>query len=321
MSISASVGRGGVNRFADVVHVQGLLNEWALASGGALLVVDGLVGPKTIGAILGYQGGHGCVKDGRVDPAGATLKALQGTDPDQPCRPIARAIVELCDSTLARLPAVGMPLNQQSFVGLRTKLSQTASALRPYVAVGSAAGSARPVFAFAAFPVGPVLPLVQFAPAVAIVQFMLALMAAVIAIMMLQALAPHVGPAASKLAAELEARRQILMSALAEAMVRFIIFVNDIQRALERCRPQGNLNNNPECARALEKAARILKNLLFKLEALKFLWNKGAGGTVPNIADFRNARQLVEELQALATEMQAAVAEVIGRCKCNLLIT
>lgn len=76
MKISHSVGRGGRNIDKDVRVVQALLNRH-IVSPAKLLVVDGVVGSKTIGAIEKFQyrlGMHKC--DGRVDPSGKTFSAL-----------------------------------------------------------------------------------------------------------------------------------------------------------------------------------------------------------------------------------------------------
>ena len=83
-SISGSVGRGGRNfPAADVMTVQYLLNCVPGSQGGPTpeLVVDGVVGPKTIAAIEGFQRKNTGIADGRVDPGGATLRALQARDP------------------------------------------------------------------------------------------------------------------------------------------------------------------------------------------------------------------------------------------------
>jgi uncharacterized protein (TIGR02594 family) len=79
--LSGSVGRGGVNRPQDVKAVQELINKHI----GRLtpwrpLVVDGRIGPLTIGAIEEFQRRivHLSRPDGRVDPGGQTLRALQG---------------------------------------------------------------------------------------------------------------------------------------------------------------------------------------------------------------------------------------------------
>ena len=83
-AISGSVGRGGRNfPPSDVMTVQYLLNCVPASQGGPSpeLAVDGAVGPKTIGAIEKYDRAIGGTCDGRVDPGGATLRALQVRDP------------------------------------------------------------------------------------------------------------------------------------------------------------------------------------------------------------------------------------------------
>lgn len=80
-SITASVGKGGVNRRQDVITVQNLINNHIRSIAPiASLKADGVVGPKTIAAIEAFQ--RKVVKlsrvDGRVDPNGRTLKALNG---------------------------------------------------------------------------------------------------------------------------------------------------------------------------------------------------------------------------------------------------
>ena len=77
--ISASVGRQGRNKRVDVSTVQDLLNEHLKSIGRKHpLIVDGRVGDKTINAIVRFQqrivGTHN--PDGRVDPKGQTIRAL-----------------------------------------------------------------------------------------------------------------------------------------------------------------------------------------------------------------------------------------------------
>jgi hypothetical protein len=87
-TISASVGAGGVNRKADAVTVQELLNNVPADDGGPTppLVVDGLPWTRTVAAIRRFQRialGHKW-PDGRVDPGGATLARLNAFDAPQP---------------------------------------------------------------------------------------------------------------------------------------------------------------------------------------------------------------------------------------------
>ena len=74
VTITGSVGQGGTNRPDDVRVVQQLLLEHGYDVG----VVDGIVGPRTIAAIRAFQSTFMARPDGRVDPGGATFKALIG---------------------------------------------------------------------------------------------------------------------------------------------------------------------------------------------------------------------------------------------------
>jgi peptidoglycan hydrolase-like protein with peptidoglycan-binding domain len=76
MILETSVGRGGANAKPDVRFVQRMLNNAGMPPGTPLLVVDGIAGPKTNSAIESYQRRQGLTADGRIDPAGPTLKHL-----------------------------------------------------------------------------------------------------------------------------------------------------------------------------------------------------------------------------------------------------
>lgn len=74
--INGSVGQGGVNQPLNVRIVQRLLNDWLAKEGQIQLKVDGLVGPKTLGAITAFQKRNVSIADGKVDPMGPTINAL-----------------------------------------------------------------------------------------------------------------------------------------------------------------------------------------------------------------------------------------------------
>jgi hypothetical protein len=95
ISIRGSVGRGGTNRFEDVRIVQELLNKH-IRPPMPLLVVDGMVGPKTVGAIETFQRRVLSMPhpDGRVDPGGPTLAALAGGASEPPSTPPFRLPTE-----------------------------------------------------------------------------------------------------------------------------------------------------------------------------------------------------------------------------------
>lgn len=76
--IIKSVGNGGRNNKADVLVVQRLLNNFTTGMGLPALVVDGGFGDNTGRAIKRFQAqimGLGA-PDGRVDPGGRTIRAL-----------------------------------------------------------------------------------------------------------------------------------------------------------------------------------------------------------------------------------------------------
>jgi peptidoglycan hydrolase-like protein with peptidoglycan-binding domain len=88
VTLTASVGAGGVNRPGDVREVQQRLRDLNFrGSDGALLDVDGIVGPLTISCIKLFQAaidpqgdGDPASKDGRVDVNGETNKWLNATN-------------------------------------------------------------------------------------------------------------------------------------------------------------------------------------------------------------------------------------------------
>lgn len=87
VTISGSVGQGGTNRHTDVLAIQKALNRIPPNKGGSdpKLQEDGLIGPKTRGAILKFQRFNaGLVQDGRVDANRGTLahiNSLLGSAP------------------------------------------------------------------------------------------------------------------------------------------------------------------------------------------------------------------------------------------------
>jgi hypothetical protein len=96
-SISASVGLGGKNKKDDSMTVQELLNKVPPDEGGPVppLAVDGLPWQKTIAAIKNFQKVKVGFKspDGRVDPNGPTLAALNQFDEVAPAVPLGKAFL------------------------------------------------------------------------------------------------------------------------------------------------------------------------------------------------------------------------------------
>lgn len=102
--ISASVGRGGVNKPNDVIVIQILLNRIPVDQGGPAprLIADGRIGPKTQAAIDRFQQHHKLGSDGRIDPGGKMLAAIQ--------RAVASAIASSSAPEVLALPDPGRPI-------------------------------------------------------------------------------------------------------------------------------------------------------------------------------------------------------------------
>lgn len=325
MAIKASVGQGGANRPPDVIHVQRLLNEARIGAAKPTLVVDGLVGPKTIGAIIEHQK-QWCKKhDGRVDPDGPTLASLEGegSDPDKPYRPIARAIIALCIQLQRDLRPLG-PLHP-SAQPLHRQLEAYAAALRLLLGPDASHADrnsfgifAPPTYkiAHASFKGIPIFG--AFAVPVAAAEALMMLLMATIAILALQAVAPHTGPFASKLAHELEIRRDALARALINLWVAIRIELDNLSSHLERCTPHAaNLNNANACKRAIAEVMRIMTNIIFKLDALRVIVMPNAPSGAVSIDDYRRGRQLVEEMMAHLKDAKNALMQVFRDCKCS----
>lgn len=82
VTISGSVGAGGINRYNDVAEIQELLNT-RLPAGMRSLRIDGDYGPLTAAAIENVQRRFVGLSrpDGRIDPHGPTLRALNFARP------------------------------------------------------------------------------------------------------------------------------------------------------------------------------------------------------------------------------------------------
>jgi hypothetical protein len=90
VSIGSSVGLNGINLPADVVEIQEALNRIPAVQGGAdpQLVVDGLSGPMTRGAIRTFQSKQfpGMPADSRVDPKQRTIAKINEILATQPAQ-------------------------------------------------------------------------------------------------------------------------------------------------------------------------------------------------------------------------------------------
>lgn len=101
VTLSASVGLGGINRRADVIAVQRLLQQANVSPGP----IDGLCGRRTIAAIERFQHGLIAHPDGRVDINGPTLRRLRVAAQPAPARRPATAPARPAPSAAPARPA------------------------------------------------------------------------------------------------------------------------------------------------------------------------------------------------------------------------
>jgi len=103
-SISASVGRGGVNRPEDVKTIQQLLNLKLQPS--PKLDEDGKIGTQTLLAIQSFQSNvvHLVRPDGKIDPGGKTFTALN--EAAGAAEPSPAAVAKPSPATTTGLPPV-----------------------------------------------------------------------------------------------------------------------------------------------------------------------------------------------------------------------
>jgi peptidoglycan hydrolase-like protein with peptidoglycan-binding domain len=113
MSISASVGNGGVNKPVDVITVQEYLCVARRQDGLPPIKVDGLVGPETIAAITLFEQTHTGIADGRVDPNGPAITALEGPFEDLLRGQIRTDGLNVMDISQTQLGALGLQLSPE----------------------------------------------------------------------------------------------------------------------------------------------------------------------------------------------------------------
>jgi peptidoglycan hydrolase-like protein with peptidoglycan-binding domain len=113
--LRASVGEGGANLRGDAKYVQFLLCDWRLCNGGSALAVDGIVGPLTKAAILEFQNQQTGLVDGRVDPHGPAIRALESIHLDNIVANISASLLQYFGLMRVYPPAAG-PLTASEIV-------------------------------------------------------------------------------------------------------------------------------------------------------------------------------------------------------------
>lgn len=120
--IQSVVGGPASARSDDTLIVQQMLNAIPVSAGGpaAVLRLDGICGPKTRGAISGFQSRNLGFSDGRVDPGGRTIQALVSMIQDSPAIPLgAIGAQQLGSAAGAPVAATGTEIVAVGNIALR----------------------------------------------------------------------------------------------------------------------------------------------------------------------------------------------------------
>jgi hypothetical protein len=294
MSISASVGKKAANRRPDVVIVQKLLNAARRQDRLALIAVDGLVGLQTIDAISAFQKRYTTVANGRVDPDGPTITKLDETF-DSVSEPQIRSdLLHILDKLDQQLALTGSQLPAE----VQTQLEMLRNNVE-FLAVGccplNGGGFANdPSFRWAdlggADQPQPVLtagPAAAGAPVAAMAMLFLALMA----MLMLIHLLPHISEALDDLVNQI----RILLSKAVDTMEEIVEQIEDMIKR--------NFRAGLLCAAEIEAFRQASRKLLDWLESPEIPKDELGKRRYD-----KQAMELYEEFKEAAMEVAACLA-------------
>lgn len=228
MPIQASVGRGGANRRDDILLVQKYLNVARRQAGLPLVVVDGLIGPETIGAITAFQATHRGVVDGRVDPRGAAITELDRIASTAGEAQLRADLVQVLDGLAQRLDQWGTVLPAD----LTAKFGAIRSAVMRLQGGPVRPTNSSPTISTALYTSGPHRPMVlAVAPALAggaviVVQAMILTLIATMALLILIQAMPHISRAVEDLLRQI----QVLMASIVDTINEAIEGIEDLIR-------------------------------------------------------------------------------------------
>ncbi len=290
MSITSSVGSGGVNRRDDVVRVQEYLNVARRQERLPPIAVDGLVGPETIGAITAFQRTHTGIVDGRADPRGPTIIELERIVVPTVEARLRRDMLQILDDLDHQLGRRGHRLP----AALQAKLHairQSVSSLRagPHAAMEETpslqpaffSGTARPAIVLAAAPAAA-----GAAVAAAAVEAMMLALLATIALLVIIMLLPHV----SRTIEEILRKIQVLMAQLLDAVNEAVEGIEDLIRRNPRA--------GMRCSGAVTAFRQLTRQLIDAL-------------TSPRPADPVAQQQQIIRTSNLAKEWQRALQALL----------
>lgn len=285
-----SVGQGGVNRPDDAKAVQRLLGDLRIAAGAVPLTIDGLVGPKTIGAILAFQQHNpGLRCDGRIDPRGPTFIRL-----DQVCSNLYATIAQEQGSAILRA-APTLPQIQFQMISSFNDISVSFYELRPTVPAAGASRFASPVVNINAL-IGPFLSRSPLLGAVQAVPLIIVLIM-ILALLVVITSNPIWQRAAREMVKGLQDRMRLLSQKIRDA-------VQDIIDAIDR------VIGGTRCA-------EVCSNEINKIKDLQRQINELLDRMPANDNDPDAIKQLQFQLARLMEQIVQAQADVVSCLRRN----
>jgi peptidoglycan hydrolase-like protein with peptidoglycan-binding domain len=314
MLITAAVGSSGSNRRDDVALVQFLLNDWRERNGRRAIAQDGQIGPETIGAIRDFQSTLTHVVDGRVDPAGRAMSALEQM-------PAAEAIRSVASILLTYLTRMEMELDRRggcphdlrrAILQLKTE-TRTAGATITPIPIRNAGVFGGPRLSFSVAGGRP--PVIGIAVAVEIV-----LIAIVLIILALLAVLDGIRRGNGKVDPKTQRWMESLADELGKKVMDLVRQVNDIKRRFDRCFAK-LVTRAPECERAIAVYFQVLvivEQKLTRVEQLAIKIGLDIHDKRPvNPAELSELQNLVNEITQLLPKLERALEDVIDRCGCR----
>ncbi len=323
--IERSVGSAGSNAPNDTLIIQCALNVARARSRLTPIAIDGLVGPETTGAILAFQRSDpNLTKDGRIDPSGRTLTKLTSFigGEEHVFGPIVQQLLAIksdFDSFQGQAPQ-----------RLRATLFRVTSGLGQLTKFRDLAEGAAPSRSPAAFAFNKGAPSFGFVGvddvAAAAVLAMMALIMALLLVLIIQS--PAFRKAVAVRAKELDRIMHDLQINASVGLKESVDIISsifaDTKEEEQRCRKSPTFSETPECTLAIREfaeAVRQMQTLLPRLVSLLFRIldaakrpHASAGFDVFKMRiDFNS---LLAEAQALAFELQVALAVMREKCKC-----
>jgi hypothetical protein len=312
MLITASVGSSGVNRRDDVALVQFLLNDWRERNGRRPITQDGLVGPKTIGAIRDFQGTVTHIVDGRVDPVGSAMRALEQLPAAESIRSVASILLTYLTQMEMEIDRLGgcPPDLRKTILQLKTEALAAGGTSKPIPA------GRGPLLAFAIRGSQPrVIGFVQTIPII-----LLILAGITLIILAIMAVIDDIQRRNGKIDPKTQRWMENIADELGKKVMDLARQINDIKRRFDRCFAK-LVTRSPECVQAMAVYLQLQATVDAKLARVAQLATKiglDIHDKKPvNPAELSELQNLVNELTQLVPKLESALEDVLDKCGCR----